>query len=195
VVVDGDELEARITAHLDAGDRTAAVTEAIRGYGPQLLGYVHAIVRDDTAAGEVFSIACEDMWKGIAGFRRESLFRTWAYKLTWHAASRYLRDPQRSRQQRLATDDAAKLAAEVRSTTAIHLRRASKDALAEIRATLSPEEQTLLVLRIDRELSWPEIARVLDDAGEATAENTLRKRFERLTVRLRDEMKARGLLH
>jgi RNA polymerase sigma-70 factor (ECF subfamily) len=189
VGVDADELEGRIAKLLGAGDRDAAVTAAIRGYGPQLLGYIHAVVRDDAGAAEVFAIACEDMWRGIGQFRAESLFRTWAYRLSWHAASRYLRDPKRARHQRLDTGAAAQLAAEVHSTTALHLRRTSKDALAEIRAGLEPDEQSLLILRVDRGLTWPEIAKIVDDA-----EGTLRKRFERLTERLRDAMKERGLL-
>jgi RNA polymerase sigma-70 factor, ECF subfamily len=184
-----DDVEAQIGAHLDAADHAGAVTIAIRGYGPELLSYVYAVVRDEANANDVFSIACEDMWRGIAGFRRESSFRTWAYQLSWHAAARFLRDPRRKRAERLGTDAAAKLAAEVRSTTALHLRKSSKDALDEIRAALPPDEQTMLILRIDRELGWAEVAGVL---GET--EPTLRKRFERLTSRLREQLRARGLL-
>jgi RNA polymerase sigma-70 factor (ECF subfamily) len=187
--VDVDDLEARIGARLDAGDLEGAITVALRGYGPQLLGYVYATVRDDAIAGDIFAMACEDMWKGIAAFRRESSFRTWAYQVTWHAASRFLRDPFRHRAQLLATGQASELAAEVRSTTALHLKTSSKDALDEIRAELSPEERTLLILRVDRDLSWPEIACVVDEP-----EATLRKRFQRLTERLRERVRERGLL-
>ncbi len=186
---DVDELEASIADRVDAGDLDGALTVALRGYGPRLLGYVHAIVRDEGNAGDIFAMACEDLWKGLAAFRRESSFRTWAYQVTWHAASRFLRDPYRRRGQELATGQAAALAAEVRSTTALHLRTSSKDALDEIRAELSPDERTLLVLRVDRDMSWPEIAGILD-----VPEPTLRKRFERLTTRLRERVRERGLL-
>ena len=189
-------IEAHIAACLDAGDAAGAATVGIREYGPQILGYIASVVRDETAASEVFSSFCEDLWRGIAGFRRDASFRTWAYTLAWHAASRALRDPYRRRATPLATTDAGKLALEVRSTTALHLRDASKDALAAMRDALDPEEQTLLVLRIDRDLSWSEIARVLaDDAGvTALSEAALRKRFERLKEKLRADAVARGLL-
>jgi RNA polymerase sigma-70 factor (ECF subfamily) len=192
--VDHSELEAQIAAHLDAGDLAGAATEGIRGLGPQVLAYLLSLLRDEAIAADVFSAFCEDVWRGIGTFRRDASFRTWAYTLAWHAAARSLRDPFRRRASRLATDDAEKLAAEVRSTTALHLRESSKDALAAMREALDPEDQTLLVLRIDREFSWAEIARVLGGEEHAPSEAMLRKRFERLKDKLREEAAARGLL-
>src|SRR5262245_22227918 len=92
-------IEARIAARLDAagqgGDAElrAAATEAIAGYGPQILGYLVRLVRDEESAREVFSVFCEDLWKGIRGFRRECPLRVWAYKLALHAARRQASDP------------------------------------------------------------------------------------------------------
>jgi RNA polymerase sigma-70 factor (ECF subfamily) len=134
------------------------------------------------------------MWRGAAAFRGDSTFLTWSYRLAWHAAARFLRDPYRKRGRALRTGEAAALAAEVRSTTALHLRQTAKDALAELRATLDPEEQTLLILRVDRGLAWEEIARVLATEDEAPSAAALRKRYERLTEKLRRDAKARGLL-
>jgi RNA polymerase sigma-70 factor (ECF subfamily) len=186
-----DDVEARVAELLAAADGREAATLAIRAYGPSVLGYIAAVVRDEAAAGDVFSSFCEDLWRGIGSFRGESSVKTWAYRLAWHAALRWLRDPYR-RFARLVTDDAERLAAEVRSTTALHLRPTAKDALAELRATLSPEDQALLTLRVDRDLPWSDIARVLGD--DATSEAALRKRFERLKERLRREAIARGLV-
>jgi RNA polymerase sigma-70 factor, ECF subfamily len=187
--VEDGELDRRVGALLDGGDTRAAATLLVRGLGPRLLGYLAAILRDEGAASEVFSMFCEDLWRGMAGFRRESTVRAWAYRIAWHAALRHLRDPHRKRTRPLVTDEVEALAAEVRSTTALHLRPAAKDALAELRALLDPEDQTLLILRIDRDLSWHEIAAILDDP-----ETALRKRFERLKDRLRLEATARGLI-
>jgi RNA polymerase sigma-70 factor (ECF subfamily) len=192
--IDHAELEARIGARLDAGDLSGAATEAIRGFGPQILGYLVSIVRDESSASDVFSAFCEDLWRGIGTFRRDASFRTWAYTLAWHAAVRSLRDPFRKRGGRLDTGAAEALANQVRSTTALHLRDTSKEALAKIRANLAPEEQTLLVLRIDQDLSWTEIAHVLAGSGEPPSEAMLRKRFERLKEKLRREAEALGLL-
>ncbi len=157
--------------------------------GARVLGYLAAVLRDEASAGDVFSMFCEDRWRGMPGFRRECSVRAWAYRIAWHAALRHLRDPYRKHTRGLATGEVEKLAASLRTTTAMHLRPAARGALVELRALLDPEDQTLLILRVDRDLSWTEIARVLGDS-----EATLRKRFERLKARLRREASARGLI-
>jgi RNA polymerase sigma-70 factor (ECF subfamily) len=186
------DLDESIAAHLRAGDAARAATEAIRRLGPQILGYLNAVLRNETDANEVFSIFCEDLWRGLPGFRRASSFRTWAYRITWHAVVRYQRDPYRLRSRRLATDELSALVAEVR-TTAIPCGEGADDALAKLRQSLGPEEQTLLILRVDRDMSWAEIAQVMSEEPSRTVEAGLRKRFERLKEKLRREAATQGL--
>jgi RNA polymerase sigma-70 factor (ECF subfamily) len=190
----GEDLQAHIAAALASGDTRSAAALAIRALGGEVLGYLQAVTRDDTLAAEAFSEFSEDVWRGIAGYRGDAPLRAWAYRVAWHAALRCLKAPERRRGRPLSTSEAENLAAEVRSTTALHLRDSSKDKLAALRASLSPEEQTLLVLRVDRALSWREIARVLEEQGVDTSEAALRKRFERLTEKLRAAAIAAGLL-
>ncbi len=66
--------------------------------------------------------------------------------------------------------------------------------LAELRAELSDEEQTLLVLRIDQQLAWEEIAEVLATPVATPDAAMLRKRFERLKERLARLARDRGLV-
>jgi RNA polymerase sigma-70 factor (ECF subfamily) len=178
------DIEADVLALLDAGDLARAATAAIKGYGPQVLGYLTAVLRDDDEAADAFSVFCEDLWRGMASFRRESSVRTWAYRVAWHAAMRAARQPYRQRRRRLATSAASAIAAEVRSTTLTHMKQANVDKLAEVRKSLTAEEQTLLILRVDRELSWKDIAQVMAPLDEAA----LRKRFERLKEALRAKL-------
>lgn len=182
-------LEARIGEALDSGDIASAATLGVRGYGPQILGYLHAVLRERDLADDAFSVFTEDLWRGIEGFRRGSSFRTWAYKVAYHAALRVLRDPNLRRGVTLGTSLASDLAAEIRSETPLHFRTDVKTSVQRLREELSPEEQTLLVLRIDRGLDWREVADVLD-----TPEATIRKRFERLRDKLKKLARERGLL-
>lgn len=182
-------LEERIGEALDAGDVAAAATLGVRGYGPQILGYLTAILREKDLAEDAFSVFTEDLWKGLEGFRRGSSFRTWAYKLAYHAALRVLRDPHHRRGVTLPTSLASGLAADVRTETPLHLRTDVKTSVQQLRELLSPEEQTLLVLRIDRGLDWREVADVMD-----AEEPTVRKRFERLREKLRKLAREHGLL-
>ncbi|MBI5067017.1 MAG: sigma-70 family RNA polymerase sigma factor [Deltaproteobacteria bacterium] len=203
-------LEERIAVALERGDVDQAITEVVKGYGPQILGYLRAVVRDPEDAEEVFSQFAEDLWKGLAGFRGECSVRVWAYKIAWHAASRFARDPYRRRRDRLATTMASRLAEEILSSSNRMLERRSAD-VERLRMHLSPEEQSLLVLRVDRQLSWREVAEVLaaggdEDGGASPAptdgrredgpvdEPTLRKRFERLKQKLARLAREEGLL-
>lgn len=183
------ELELRIRDRLLAADLEGAATVAIRGYGPQVLGYLTAVLRDEARADEAFSLFSEDVWKGLPSFRGDSAFATWAYKVAWHAASRVLRDPHR-RRRNVPIQSAAMLEAResVRTGTAPHLRTDVKSAIQELRAALSPQEQTLLVLRVDRAMAWDDVAEVLGIAAPLA-----RKRFERVKSKLRRLADARGV--
>ena len=183
------DAEADVLAALDRGDVAAAATLALRAYGPQIYGYIAAVVRDEDAAADAFAAFSEDLWLGLPAFRREASIRTWAYKLAWHATLKVARDPYKRRARALPSSAYSEIAAQVRTDTAVHLRTETKDRLAELRASLSPEEQSLLVLRLDRQLSWRDVALAM--GGEEAA---LRKRFERIKERLRAMAKERGLL-
>ena len=182
-------LDDDIARPLAAGDHGAAATLALERYGPQIHGYLVAVLRARPAADDAFSLFAEDLWKGLPGFRGESSFRTWAYKLAWHAALRQQRDPFVRRGRRLATSEASALADRLSAAASRQARRDLADRLHALRDALSPDERTLLVLKVDRDLAWREIAEVL-----GVDEATLRKRFERLSGKLRRLAKEHGLL-
>lgn len=188
------ELEQRIAAHLAAGDHTAAATAALEGFGPQILGYLGATLRNDDAANDVFGHFCEELWKSIATFRRESSFKTWAYKLVMHSVGRYRRDGFRRHGVQLASDELSAIVDQIRSSTPAFKRTEIKDAIAQLRDSLEPDEQTLLFLRIDQGLSWTEVADVVAAEGEPVEPAALRKRFERAKAKLRKRAQEQGLL-
>jgi RNA polymerase sigma-70 factor (ECF subfamily) len=187
-----DALEARIRAAC-AGERwSEAATAALEGYGDELLGYLVALARNETDANDAFSTFAEDMWKGLPRFGWQSSFRTWAYTLARHALSRVRRDAFRRRGVALEDAHVAALVEKTRTRTAEFLQTEVRDKLAEIRAQLDPDDQTLLILRINRGLTYREIARVLDgevvesdDAALGRRANALRKRLERLTSEIK----------
>jgi len=184
-------IEEELREACTAGQWERAATFAIRSYGPELLGYAGAILRDPAAADDVFSAVCERMWAALPKFGWQSTFRTWAYAITRNACISYLRGVRPS--TALTTASVAAVAQEVRSQTATYLRTATKDRLATIRSTLDPDDQTLLILRVDRELPWRDIAQVFEAEGAgddvlARRASALRKRFERLKLQLREQL-------
>jgi len=148
-------------------------------------------------------MTCLDMWNGIRDFRFECSFRTWAYSLARHAYARFgRRDPRRRELALSQIPSLAHLEARVRTSTRPYLRSDLKDRVTRLREQLAPEEQMLLVLRIDRDLSWVEVAQIMAEshgAGLAGAEldkvaAACRKRFERTTTKLRRLAEQQGLL-
>ncbi len=186
-----EALEGKLRDLLAAGDVAGATTAALQGFGPEILGYQRAVLRDDWAAQEAFSLWSEFVWKGIGGFRGDASFRTWAHKLAYTAVQRWLRDPFRRRGERLATTAMGQIVQQAYSTATAFLEHHGQRHLDSLRATLSAEEQTLLILRIDRQLPWKEIAQVLD--LEPSSVPALRKRYERIKRRLRKLVDAQGL--
>lgn len=189
-----EALEAEIARLLEAGDLQSAAAAIMRGYGPAILGYLAALARDEDRADDVFSQFSEDLWRGLPGFRRDASVRTWVYKLAWHAWLRQERDAFRRHGRAFVTGEMSGLAAAVRSTTALHLKSEAKDAVARLRGQLTPAEQSLLVLRIDRGLSWSEVASVMSTPEERLDSPTVAKRFQRVKDKLRRLAEEAGLL-
>lgn len=184
--------ETRVQELLAAGDHRGAASEAIRGLGPKVLGYLRSILRNDEDAADAFSHFAEDLWRGIGGFRGESSFKTWAYKLAWCAAMHVRSDAWRRLGRRLESGEASRLADEVRTKSAVRDER-QRQTLERLREALTPEEQTLLFLRLDQQLDWNEVADVLSAAGAAVEPAALRKRYERLKERLARMARDQGL--
>ncbi len=172
----------------EQGDLRGAMDQAVRLYGPELLGYMTTLLRSEDWARDVFAKLLEDLWKGFEGFEWRSSFRTWAYRSARNAV--YRARTRDRRPARLDTADMAALQAPEKSTTLPHLRTENKEWLAELRESLDPDEQTLLTLRIDRRMAWSDVALVLlgeeAEADPSRAAATVRKRFDRLKKRLRD---------
>ena len=71
--------------------------------------------------------------------------------------------------------------------------------MAQLREELPAEDQALLILRVDKQLDWNELAQVLSEdelAGDALRRESarLRKRFQMIKERLRKRAEEEGLL-
>src|SRR5262249_29552253 len=134
----------------------------------------------------------EKLWRSVGEFRGEATFATWAYRIAWSTSLEVKRTLARRHVLPLASEHVERVVREVRRTTEVFLRTAVKDRWSEIRDTLDPEERSLILLRVERRLPWKEVAAIMTERG-AAAEATLRKRFERLRVKLRRLFDEHGL--
>jgi RNA polymerase sigma-70 factor (ECF subfamily) len=200
MTANADSIEASIRAALTAGNLSRAATLAVEGYGPEVLGYLLASLRSEQDATEVFSMLTEDLWRGLPGFRAESSFRTWLYCLARNAAVRFRRSPQQRAALRQPLSAISEVSERVRTATLPHLRTDVKQGFAKLRADLDADDETLLILRVDRKLSWDEVPMVLcpeeaaDPERRGRAAARLRKRMQSLKHQLRERAVAAGLL-
>ena len=173
-------LEEQIAELMERGDFKAAATISLQGLGPQVLGYLTAVLRDEDDARDVFSQFAEDLWKGLPGFRGECSFRAWAFRLAWHAAARFARDPYRKRGRPIRTTEISRIAASVRSLPSFRARRARRAAAPAARdARAGGADAPHPKARQGASLGGSR-PRPLGGRGAPVAPAALRKRFERL---------------
>lgn len=199
----GPQQESSIRASCASGNFVAATTEALRRYGPELLGFLLSFHEDYDVAGDAFAVFCERLWQTLPEFEWRCSLRTWCYRLARSVAIDLQRGEARhGRQVGLSSaPEVLALAERTRTETLSFLRTEKRTALERLRDELPEEDRTLLVLRVDRELEWREIALVLAGAPRETDEASLvreaarlRKRFQLVKDRLRSLARERGLL-
>lgn len=207
VVIMSDQapIDAQIQAACQRGAFDEAATLLLETYGDELLSFLAARLRSPSDADEAFSIFVEDVWVGLPQFAFRSSARTWAYTLARNAASRYARSPSRRAQRNLplsGNSHVFQAIEQVRSRTRAYLRTEVKDRLRALREKLDPDDQTLLILRVDRGMSFRELARVMLGDSDEKVEGEeldresvrLRKRFERVKAEFKQMVKDEGLL-
>jgi RNA polymerase sigma-70 factor, ECF subfamily len=197
-----DEIDLSIRAAHDTGGVEAATRLALHHYGPEVLAFMQDRVGNVADADDVFADFAENLWNSFARFRGECSVRTWCYVIARRAISRYRRE-QRARRDRAAPsqyDQMSELAAEVRSRTAPFMLTEIKSEARKLRETMPEEDQHLLLLRLERNLSFRDIALVLSEDASLDEEALtreaarLRKRFQIAKERLGELLESAGLI-
>lgn len=139
------------------------------------------------AAQEAFLAA----WRGLPAFRGEAGFSTWLYRLTSNAAIDLLRRTKRQRGESSLDDEALGIDAVDRAPSPQERAEESelRGAVTEGLARLTDSHRQALVLREVQELSYEEIAQVLEvDLG------TVKSRISRARSALRKILQESGNL-
>lgn len=193
--------ESRMRVAHDAGDYETTATLALERYGSEIASFLIAYLRSPQEAEEVFAQSCEYLWHGLPRFEWRTSLRAWFYTIARHAAIRHKTVGYRKPGRNIPLSNAglSALAESIRSRTALHLRTETKSRLRTLRERLAPDDQTLVILRVDRGMSWRELTNVLRAEG-APAEDPkreearLRKRFQLAKEKLRELARAEGLI-
>lgn len=179
-------LELRVRRLLLQGAPSAAATAVLDSLGPGLLRYLSSMLPGDDA-GDAFSDLQLAVWRGLPGFRWECPLRAWVYRLARHAAAHVASDGFRRRRLPLpANVDFGTPPSEPEDDRS--------EQLAALHGELAPDERRLLALRVGRALPWNEVAAILAGAGSGVTSAGLRKRFERLKLKLAGLARERGMV-
>ncbi len=192
------EPEDHIREAFDDGDMDEALTRLLEAYSIEVVRYLAGRLEDADDAAEVFAIATERAWRSLPTFEWRSSARGWLYAIARNAANSYTSAPHRRVRRNVALSRitrVSQLVVAARDETARYRQTTNKDRLRALREQLPEADQTLLVLRIDRNLAWRDLAVVLgegDDPERAAAR--LRQRFKAVKTRLRGLAEEAGLL-
>ena len=199
------ELDERVRRLVNAGRPADAATLALRALGPQILGYLSGVMGSEADADDVFASASERVWRSLVKFEWRCSLRTWFYIVAHREIARFRQRARRHVNGRVPISELRSVLSAVRLTVSSAAGSERQEKVAKLRAELPEQDRALLVLRIDRDLSWEEIAQVVAEGGEGddlSEEDIkreaarLRKRFQivrqRLANRVREEKIALG---
>ena len=184
------QFDERVRALLAARETGEAATLALRELGPEVLGFLSGVL-GDADADEVYSAWSERLWRSLKGFEGRCSLRTWMYVLARREISRFRKGARRHAEGRVPLSELADVLPAARSRTRSTVATEKQRQLTALRDELPIEDRTLLILRVDRKLSFDEIALAFSDNPEASAEvdrrreaARLRKRFQLVKQRL-----------
>ena len=186
-----EESERRVRACVAAGDVGSGVTGVLRLYGAEVFGFVAALIETPAIARDVYATVGEQMACSLAGFEWRCDLRTWMYLL--------------ARRELAAFRERNGAPAEIPSgpqkppSSSPFRQKAFRDVLSTLRRRLPVQDREILILRVDRRLSWRSLAITglgdrATDAELAREEARLRDRLERIKEKLGQIARDHGIL-
>jgi RNA polymerase sigma-70 factor, ECF subfamily len=199
-VTDRERLEEEIHDLCRRGELHLAVDRIIRGYGQDIRKMMNSVLPDDERAQDAFGLFSERLLKSLKDFRWESTLRTWAYRMARNAC---LKQVTVASVRELAVTRSAlpEHSMRQRTTTNPWQRTDVKERFRALRKGLEPQDQKLLALRLDQNLSWQEVARAMATPEEPLLGDALtrratamRQQYQRIKARLRTLAIQEGLV-
>jgi RNA polymerase sigma-70 factor, ECF subfamily len=140
-----------------------AFDELMRRCTPRLLQFIRWSVTDAALAEDVLQDVLLQVHRSLGRYRAESSFRTWLYSLARNVCRDHRRRwRHRSREQSLETTDARAFMTDAADPLAALTRAEQVQRVRDAVARLPDIFGTVLLLRDWEELSYQEIAQVLD---------------------------------
>lgn len=168
----------------EGGDMRAAEM-LLQRYQTEVFGFLMTMLRKQHDAEDVLQESFTRALKGLSNYRESGQFRAWLYRIARNEAVSLVRKRRRfvSLEPTIGADSVEREAVDesVPSPDARILAEERAGRFREALAQLPPEEREVATLRLDRELSFKEIATVV-----GCPLNTALGRMHNAKRRLRD---------
>jgi len=177
------QLDEEVRRLVETGREREAANLLLKRLSPELGPFLHRLLGNRALADEALSATGERLWRALGKFRWECSLRSWSYIVARREANR-CRTRHRlvvGRQTSLSSADEIPAP---RATTERGLSTTRRDILEDLRAKLSDEDRDLLVLRVDRDLAWNDIAAAFLEE-DTRDERAIRREAARLRQRYR----------
>lgn len=152
-------MERALVAKAQRGD-PRAFRQIFDRHAPGVRRFLGDLLRDDALADEAVQETFVRAHRSLGGLRDDAKLAPWMFGIARNVAHERMRSRRASRrEQPLAEDDRPAGAAP--SPEQLLLRREADDVLATALAGLDESRRAALVLRLDHDLGYPEIAEVM----------------------------------
>lgn len=175
--------DAALAAALGAGDRAAALTLIDAQYGEGLFRFIHALVRREDLADDLYQTTLLQAFRDLATFQERSALRTWLFGIARHRCLDALKADKRRGERFPAGDEPDRdgEAADAQPSALDQLGQAELvAALGRCLDELTAETRMVLLMRFSEDMPYDDIARVCRVSAE-----TLRARVSRALPILR----------
>lgn len=191
--------ELEIKTNHESGDLHFAADKALKLYGSEISAWLIRRYENNDTAVEMYSEFSLYFWQWFPTFAWESSLRTWMYSIARSVC--YSNLPRHHYPLSQVPKDISALIVNQCERISTYKCFGAEDACQKLSdRVLTKEDRDLLIWRIDRQMSWQDIARILSDApyldeeecrNKATA---LRVRFNRIKKKLRSAAEKEGLV-
>ena len=179
--------DAELIERVQKGD-TRCFGELVSRYQDQVFGMAFRLVRGEKDAEDIAQEAFLRAYRGLEGFRKDSTFSTWLYRITWNLCTDWLRRNRKPGRTPVAIDDEAGLAD---GRVDLEQGLLAEEERKKVRAALDrldDKYRTVLVLLYYQRMSYDQISAVLE-----VPMKTVETRLYRARKLLRESLLEAGL--
>jgi RNA polymerase sigma-70 factor (ECF subfamily) len=175
------ESDSELLERFNNGDKEA-FTELVIKHQKSIYSLAYRLIGDESEAGDITQKVFVNAYRGISKFQSKSEFKTWLFRITINLCKNYFRSNPEKKEVQI---EGLPLS---RPETPLS-RLLEEEQKARLKAMLErlPEKQKItLVLRIYQELSYKEIARIVNSA-EGTVKANVFHALNRLRLMFQKE--------